>query len=61
MAVEDIKNFGPVIEAEIITSRKRETAAKQKILNLLTDLEIKKEQIVKKSVTNLLMRKMSRF
>ena len=61
VAVEDIKNFGPVIEAEIITSRKRETAAKQKILNLSTDLEIKKEQIVKKSVTNLLMRKMSRF
>lgn len=60
-AVEDIKKFGPILEIEIMTSKKDAEAAKNRLYKLLTKLEIKNEQIVKKSVTNLLMRRWSKF
>lgn len=53
--VEDIKDFGCCIEVEIMTVPGHEEEAKNQILTLLDRLGIKSDQIVAKSVTNLIM------
>jgi len=54
--LEDIKDFGGCIELEKIVSPGEESEAKERILNFLTSIGITKEQLVPKSVTNLVMK-----
>ncbi len=61
IALEDVKNFGPIIEVEIMTTQAKAEEAKKKIRELLAILGVKEDQIVAKSVTNLLMRKWAKF
>jgi predicted adenylyl cyclase CyaB len=59
--LETIKGFGTAIEVELRVPRPQADAAKQRIRKLLTLLGISEKQIVKKSVTNLIMKKLSNF
>lgn len=61
VCLEDIENFQPAIEIEIITSENKTEEAKVKLLDYLKENNIKKENIVKKSITNLLMREKASF
>lgn len=54
--LDDIKDFGACIEVEIITHPGDETNAKDKIINFLAGLGITKDDVVPKSVTNLVMK-----
>jgi len=58
---EDIKDFGACVEIEMMTTASKSDAAKEKIKGLLFELGVAEKQIVKKSVTNLLMRNRSKF
>ena len=59
--LEDIRNFQPAIEVEIITSENKTEAAKRKLLDYLAQNHIQKKAIVKKSITNLLMHRRAFF
>lgn len=59
--VEDIEDFGPIVEIEILSSPSEVNKSKQEIHNFLASIGIKKDQIVKKSITNLLMNKLASF
>ncbi len=59
--LEKIKDFGPVIEVEIMTTKEKGEAAKTDIRNFLASLGIKPNHVVPKSVTNILMREKSSF
>lgn len=59
--IEDVKDFDSLIEVEIMTSSHGVDSAKEKIYTFLEDFGIKKEQTVRKSVTNLLMRARASF
>ena len=59
--VESIKDFGTIIEAEIITNEGNSENTKVKIRNYLQTLGIFEDQIVPKSITNILMHKLSKF
>lgn len=59
--VEDITGFGPIIEVEVLTSKRDAPRAKARILAFLKSIGVRESQIVPKSVTNLLMHKMARF
>jgi len=61
VCLEDIKGFGPIIEVEIITTKEKEKDAKKKLITFLKSHNIKREDIVKKSVTNMLMKKKASF
>lgn len=61
LCVEDIKDFKPCLELEILTTKARAGKAKDLLLNILADLQIEKSAIVSKSITNMLMRKQARF
>lgn len=61
VCLEKIKGFGVAIELEIITSTHNRKEAKEKLIDLLAVLKIDKKQIVKKSVTNLIMKTQSKF
>lgn len=54
--LEDIKDFGTGVEVEILTTPGNETAAKERIMNFLMDIGITKDQIVPKSITNIVMK-----
>lgn len=54
--LEDIKNFGACVELEKMVFPGEEAAAKQEILEFLKSLDIDDQQIVPKSVTNIIMR-----
>lgn len=60
--VEDIDEFGPIIEVEILTDKQSAIGAKEMITDLLSrELGVDPSKMVPKSVTNLLMKKRSRF
>lgn len=61
VCLEDIEGFGPIIEVEIITTKEKEKEAKEKLLTFLKIHNIQKDKIVKKSVTNMLMKKNAEF
>lgn len=61
VCLEDIENFQSAVEIEIITSENKTEEAKIKLLDYLKENNIKKENIVKKSITNLLMREKASF
>lgn len=59
--VDDIVRFGPIIEIEIVTTRQQRDKAKAEAYSLLKKLGIHTSQIVRKSVTNLFMKRYSSF
>jgi predicted adenylyl cyclase CyaB len=61
VCLEKIKGFGCLIEVEIMTTKNKAEIAKEKLLKFLELNNIKKEAIVKKSVTNMLMKEKSIF
>ncbi len=61
VSIEDIVDFGLGIEAEVKTSTDQSAKAKAKIDELFEKLEINSDQIVEKSITNIIMRKKSKF
>lgn len=54
--VEDIKDFGGAIEVEILTKPGTEEESKKTILELLIKLGLSKNDVVPKSVTNIVMK-----
>ncbi len=61
VCLEDIENFQPAVEIEILTSSDKTEEAKNKLLNYFAENNIAKESIVKKSITNMLMKEQARF
>jgi len=61
VCLEDIENFQPAIEIEIITTRSDTDMAKKRLLSYMKNHHIEDNLILKKSVTNLLMQKLSHF
>lgn len=59
--LEKIKDFGPIIEVEIMTSKDKAKEAKQVIRNFLDSLSVQENSLISKSVTNLLMQERARF
>lgn len=59
--LEDIEEFQPAIEVEIITSEDKIDKAKDKLLKYFDQNNIQRDAIVKKSITNMLMRQRSVF
>lgn len=59
--LEDIDEFGSIIEAEIMTLPNKSEEAKKTIETFLQEIGITDQQIVPKSVTNILMREKARF
>lgn len=59
--LEDIENFQPAIEIEILTSANKAEIAKQKLLKYFESHSIGKDAIVKKSITNTLMKEWASF
>lgn len=56
ISVEDIVDFSGAVEVELMVSEGEESKAKEKIIKFLESLEITKEDIVPKSVTNIIMK-----
>lgn len=61
ICLEDIVDFGPVIEVEVMSSKSKSQQAKQQIRAFLGSISVSDEQIVAKSVTNMLMRERAKF
>lgn len=61
VCLEDIAEFQPAVELEILTSEDRTEEAKLKLLDYLTQNNVDRDVIVKKSITNMLMREKSFF
>ena len=61
ISLENIRDFGLGIEAEVKTSMEKSNEAKAKIDNLFKRLGIPSDQIVPKSLTNIIMKQKSRF
>lgn len=59
--LDDIKDFGMIIELEIMAEQSKTDVAKSVIKAFLHELGITDEQIVPKSVTNILMQKQAIF
>lgn len=59
--LEDIEEFGYALEVEIITSEQASEKAKQNIKTYLTSLGVTPDQIIQKTITNMMMQTMSRF
>lgn len=59
--VEDIKDYRPAIEMEIMTTQEESEVAKEKIKKLMARLGVQENQIVPKSITNIIMREKSVF
>ncbi len=59
--IEYIEDFGFAIEVEIITTLEMVEESKQKIKNYLSDIGVKPDQMVTKSITYLLMNKIAKF
>lgn len=59
--LEDIADFGRVMEVEMLTEQKMAQNAKDTIRNFMRESGITDDQIVPKSVTNMLMRERSSF
>lgn len=54
--VEDIEDFGGAIEVEMLTKPGTEEKSKEEILNFLLRIGLSKENLVPKSVTNIVMK-----
>lgn len=61
VCLEDIHDFQPAIEVEMMTTHDNIEKAKNDLIIFLDKHGIKKDMIVKKSITNILMREKSRF
>lgn len=61
LEVENIEDFGMVLEAEIMAEASESEVAKKKILDLFSELSIQNEEIFPKSATNYLMRLRAKF
>lgn len=59
--IDDIKNFQPILEIEKITSQSQGEKAKEEIMEFLESCGITSSDVVPKSVTNILMKKWSKF
>jgi len=59
--LEDIEGFGLGIEAEIMTTKEKGETAKAEIDRIFGSLGIPEDKVVKKSITNLIMRLHSKF
>lgn len=59
--LEDIDDFQPAIEVEILTSFDGTEKAKRKLLDYFNQNNIEQKAILEKSITNLLMRKKASF
>lgn len=59
--IEDIKDFGPIIEIEAKTTLENSEKMQSKIVDLLQKLKLNPDDIVPKSVTYILMEKGSKF
>jgi adenylate cyclase class IV len=60
LLLENIRGFGPAIEAEIITTKKGGDEAKGRLSAMFLELGIPKKQIVPKSITNILVKRAAR-
>ena len=61
LLVEDIKNYGSILEIETFPTLNNVNNSKRDMHELLSSLEIEENQIVPKSVTNIIMREHSQF
>lgn len=61
ISLENITDFGLGIEAEVKTSMEKSNEAKSKIDNLFKRLGISSDQIVPKSLTNIIMKQKAKF
>lgn len=61
VVLEDIADYGHVIEVEILTEKKEAEKAKDTIRDFMRESGIAEDQVVPKSVTNILMRERSSF
>ncbi len=59
--MEYIEDFGVATEIEIITSQENAENSKQIIKDFLANVGVRQDQIVPKSITNILMNKMAKF
>lgn len=60
--LEDIKDFGPAIEVEVLTTKEEGEAAKREIRALMeNELGIPKDEIIPKSISGIIMRRISKF
>jgi predicted adenylyl cyclase CyaB len=56
IAVEDIVDFGGAVEIEIMTHSGEEGAAKEKLIEFLASVGVTKDNILPKSITNIVMK-----
>lgn len=61
VCLEDIKDFGQAVEIEILTTKENAEESKMNILAYLQRNGVTKDMVVEKSITNLLMKKLSKF
>ncbi len=61
IALENIEDFGPGIEVEIMTTKDKEDLAKSKIDEVFSKIEIESSKIVEKSITNIIMHEKAKF
>jgi len=61
ICLEDIVGFDSIIEVEVITDKLGSQRAKEKIRAFLNEIGIDNNQLVPKSITNLLMRQRAKF
>jgi predicted adenylyl cyclase CyaB len=61
VCLEDIENFGTAIEVEGITDKAGAETMKTKIFSFLESIGVNKDEIVPKSVTNILMKEWAKF
>ncbi len=61
VCLEDIEDFQPAIEIEIMTTEDEVDEAKNTLLKYMEKNNISKDSIVKKSITNILMREKASF
>ncbi len=59
--LEDIRNFGFGVEVEILSSKEDSDRAKKEIDDFLRSAGISEDQVVSKSITNIIMKKKSNF
>lgn len=59
--IDDIQDFGPILEVESFSTRDNVKASKNFIFNFMSSIGITQEQIAPKSVTNMIMRQRSKF
>ena len=61
VCLEDIDKFQPAIEIEILATEDKTAEAKQTLLDYLGSNNVPNDAIIKKSITNILMKKLAKF